>query len=97
MCQWLLLVVLPLFIYSFIYLFIYLFICLFSGADLGRRLTSVIPGSSVFFFGAADAQEQGLVARRKAVGWFKTPANYSSLNHDVGAVPSARYGLTGNY
>ncbi|XP_063848944.1 formimidoyltransferase-cyclodeaminase-like [Scylla paramamosain] len=63
--------------------------------DLGRSITSSVPGTSVFLFGAADSEGRGLVARRKEVGWFKTPVRYSSLTHDLGHVPSPRYGLTG--
>lgn len=63
--------------------------------DIARNLTTKVKGSSVFLFGAADVEGRGLVARRKAVGWFKAPVDYSALRHDLGDPPSARYGLTG--
>ena len=40
---------------------------------------------------------RGLVQRRKEVGWFagKQGIQYDQLKEDLGAKPSARYGLTG--
>lgn len=63
--------------------------------DLAHNITTSVPGTSVFMFGAADSEGRGLVERRKEVCWFKKPVQYASLKHDLGRVPSARYGLTG--
>ncbi|KAK4291954.1 hypothetical protein Pmani_035251 [Petrolisthes manimaculis] len=63
--------------------------------ELGRRLTSSIPGTSVFLFGKADAEGRGLVQRRKEVGWFKRPVVYHHLSHDLGSTPTPTHGLTG--
>ncbi|XP_068235890.1 uncharacterized protein [Palaemon carinicauda] len=63
--------------------------------DLAGRLTTTVPGTSVFLFGAGDPENRGLVQRRKEVGWFRKPVRYDGLVHDLGAPPSSRYGLTG--
>ncbi|XP_066940039.1 uncharacterized protein [Macrobrachium rosenbergii] len=63
--------------------------------DLAGRLTATVPGTSAFLFGTGDPENRGLVQRRKEVGWFRKPVRYEKLVHDLGAPPSARYGLTG--
>ena len=65
---------------------------------IASRLSEDIPGSSFFLFGLADhPKHRGLVQRRKEVGWFagKQGIQYDQLKQDLGAKPSARYGLTG--
>ncbi|XP_042862504.1 glutamate formimidoyltransferase-like [Penaeus japonicus] len=58
-------------------------------------LLQVVPGSSFFLFGASDPAGRGLVQRRKEVGWFRRPVTYHDLTHDLGPMPTERYGLTG--
>ena len=64
---------------------------------MATRLTTEIPGTSMFFFGTADEEGRHLVRRRKEVKWYNNPANYSTLSYDIGQQPSNRYGLTGGY
>lgn len=88
--------ILPFFLFFFTPNFTFTFFSS-SPADIARNLTTEVKGSSVFLFGAADVEGRGLVSRRKAVGWFKAPVDYSALKQDLGDPPSARYGLTGNW
>ncbi|XP_076031022.1 uncharacterized protein LOC143019213 [Oratosquilla oratoria] len=64
--------------------------------DLGRHLTSTVPGTSMFLFGSADQpQGRGLVQRRKEVNWFKRNYDPKYRVYDLGPKPTMRYGLTG--
>ena len=68
--------------------------------DIATRLTSNIPGTSAFLFGAADRPLlRGLVERRKAVKWFRgqRQSKYDGIKADVGPDPIPRYGLTGTH
>ncbi|XP_071797469.1 glutamate formimidoyltransferase-like [Asterias amurensis] len=66
--------------------------------EIASNLARDVPGSSFFLFGSADLPNNtDLVARRKQVGWFlgNDEMDYSTVKHDIGSKPSARYGLTG--
>lgn len=66
--------------------------------DIAGRVTSAVPGASVFFFGQADRPAcRSLVQRRKQVRWYDGchGSSYDGIAQDVGAKPTAQYGLTG--
>ena len=67
-------------------------------ADIATELSKSVPGMSAFLFGAADLpRKRSLVQRRKEVKWyFGKHGSTRDIQHDIGIIPSTRYGLTGN-
>ena len=67
-------------------------------SDIASKLSQSVPRMSAFLFGTADLPlKRGLVERRKQVKWYdgQCGSHYDGVQHDVGAKPSSRYGLTG--
>uniref|UniRef100_G3WLF6 Formiminotransferase cyclodeaminase N-terminal like n=1 Tax=Sarcophilus harrisii TaxID=9305 RepID=G3WLF6_SARHA len=61
---------------------------------LAEKLTTHVPGCSVFLFGEADhPKKRSLVQRRKQLGWFSR-RDFGSLKPDIGIMPEKRCGLT---
>jgi len=66
--------------------------------EIASDVASLVPGTSFFMFGHADPPLcRGLAERRRQQGWFGGchQSSYEYIRQDVGARPSARYGITG--